>query len=365
MKMCFLADAEAVNTRSWVDFFADSLGHDVHVVSINRVGELSPRVTLHHLGDTTGTLCARGKLDLLRYAGRVRRLVRGLDPDIVVGYRVASYGYLGARTGVRPLAVAAQGQYIVVPNRSLPKRYFARTALRRADVINSWAPHVTRRLMDLGADPDKIITCPRGIDLARFPRVDARAERAPAVVSTRGLHFHYRVDRIVEGLAIASREGVELDGVVAGDGEAAGQLAAMSESLGLNGRVRFLGNVANAELSGHLGGSMIYASAVPSDGVSASLLEAMARGCFPIVRDNDANRNWITDGENGLLVQHDCAAAYAAAFVRAARDEELRERAAELNRAIVEDRGDMSKNLRTIEAAYESVVSRCSAAGSC
>lgn len=352
MRICFLADAEAVNTRSWVDFFADELGHDVHVVSVNRRGELSDRVTLHHLGDTTGTLRTRGKLNLLRYAGRVRRLVRRIDPDIVVGYRVASYGYLGARTGVHPLAVAAQGQYIVVPPNSLPKRHFARVALDRADVINSWAPHVTRRLIELGADPDKILTCPRGIDLSRFPRTDLGVDRAPAVVSTRSLHTHYRVATIVRGLALAANDGVSLKGVVAGEGEAAGALRELTSDLGLNGGVRFLGGVPNEQLASHLASNMIYASAVPSDGVSASLLEAMASGCFPVVRDNDANRIWIEHGSNGLLVGNDSADEYAAAFVRAARDPELRRRAAELNRAIVEERGDISRNLRTIEAAY-------------
>lgn len=352
MRICFLADAEAVNTRSWVDFFADELGHDVHVVSINRRGELSARATLHHLGDTTGTLRTRGKLNLLRYAGRVRRLVGRIDPDIVIGYRVASYGYLGARTGVHPLAVAAQGQYIVVPPNSLPKRHFARVALERADVINSWAPHVTRRLVELGADPHKILTCPRGIDLSRFPGTDPGADRAPAVVSTRSLHHHYRVAKIIRGLALASDSGVALEGVVAGEGEAADDLRELTSDLGLSGAVRFLGAVPNEELATHLASNMIYASAVPSDGVSASLLEAMACGCFPVVRDNDANRIWIEDGRNGLLVGRDSAEDYAAAFVRAARDPEMRRRAAEMNRSVVEERGDISRNLRTIEAAY-------------
>ena len=75
MRICFLADSEAINTRTWVDYFADRLGHEVHVVSVNRAGELSPNVTLHSLGSGDGTHGTSGKLALLRPAGRVRRVV--------------------------------------------------------------------------------------------------------------------------------------------------------------------------------------------------------------------------------------------------------------------------------------------------
>lgn len=49
----------------------------------------------------------------------------------------------------------------------------------------------------------------------------------------------------------------------------------------------------------------IYISMPETEGVSASLFEAMACGCFPIVADLPANRAIIMDGETGLLVAVD------------------------------------------------------------
>ncbi len=353
MRICFLADAGSVNTRSWVNAFAEDLGHEVHVVSVNRTGEFAPSVTLHHLGSETGTQDTVGKLAYLRSIGRIRRLVSEISPDVLVGYRVASYGYVGARTGFRPLVVVAQGQYIIAPRRSLPKRVFALTAIREANLLHSWAPHVTERLVELGADPDRILTCHRGIDITLFSP-GAADERVPAsVIVTRNLCSWYEIDVIVKALALARGEVKELTGNIVGDGDAAEDLRQLADGLGMADAVQFPGRVPHEELPGPLGRSSIYVSAVRTDGVSASLLEAMATGCFPIVRDNAANRHWVEHGRNGLLVAKASPAAYAEAITTACRDQELLVNAARLNREIVTERADSARNMRTIERAYQ------------
>ena len=356
MRMCFLADAGSVNTKSWVEAFSCLLGHDVHVVSINRTGEFDPSVTLHHIGTTDGTQDTRGKLGYLRSIGRVRELIRDISPDIVVGYRVASYGYVGARTGFRPLVVVAQGQYIITPRFSIPKRIFVASALREATLLHSWAPHVTERLVELGAEPDKILTLHRGIDIERFSGAGSE-ERVPnSFVVTRHLNRWYRIDTVLKAAAQAGREVGGLTGTVAGSGPAEEYLRDVAQEEGLSEAVRFAGRVPHEELPGLLRRSSVYVSAVPTDGVSASLLEAMATGCFPVVRDNAANRHWVEDGVNGLLVAGDEPKAYAEAMVTAFTDDELRRKAMEVNRGLVEDRADNRKNLREIEAAYASLV---------
>ena len=362
MRICFLADSESVNTRSWADHFAGVLGHDVHVVSVNRRGTLSPAVTLHHLGSNRGTQSLLGKAALLWNVGRIRATIAAIEPDIVVGYRVTSYGFLGALSGFHPLAVAAQGQNIVYPWRSLSKRACARAAIRAADLLNSRAPHMTKRLIELGADPAKILTAPRGIDLGRFSRPE-RPAQAPVIISTRSLDPYYCIDVIVRAIALARREVPSLSCTVVGRGGAADSLTALAAELGQAASVRFVGEVDRDALPSLLGESAIYVSAVPTDGVSASLLEAMACGCFPVVRDNVSNRTWIEDGAGGFLVGSDRPEEYAAAITKAWNDPALRARAAESNRRVIEERGDLSKNMRTIEAAWERVVERFGGAG--
>lgn len=354
--MCFLADAGSVNTRSWVNGFAEMLGHEVHVISVNRTGEFAPAVVLHHLGNESGTRDTLGKLAYIRNIGRVRELVREIGPDVLVGYRVASYGYVGARTGFRPLVVVAQGEHIVTPRYSLPKRVFALTAIREATLLHSWAPHLTERLVELGADRARILTCPRGIDLSRFSP-SGSIKRAPgSVITTRRLSRWYKVDVIVRAVALARREGADVTATVVGRGPAEQDLRALAQELELGRALTFAGTVPNEDLPQALERSSIYVSAVPTDGVSASLLEAMAMGCFPIARDNAANRHWIEHGKNGFLVAGENPHDYAAAIAEAEKNDGLRAEAARMNREIVEERGSFARNMRTIERAYVGLV---------
>ena len=356
MKICFLADAGSVNTRSWANGFAELLGHDVHVVSVNRTGEFASSVTLHHVGTDVGTQSTGGKLGYLMYLGRIRRIVRDIAPDLVVGYRVASYGYVAAMTGFHPIVVVAQGQYIVAPRHSRAKQYFVGKALKSADLVHSWAPHVTRKLEEFGADPGKILTQHRGIDLTVFTEGSDRGDAPPSVAATRGLSRWYRVDVVVRAIALARGQVDGLTGTIAGTGPAEEELRELVGELGADDFVRFAGSLPHAELPHLLHESSIYVSAVPTDGVSASLLEAMATGCFPIVRENDANRHWVEHGVNGYLVAVDDPREYAECIVSAARDGDMRRAAIEMNRRIVEERGDLSQNMRTIERAYLDLV---------
>jgi glycosyltransferase involved in cell wall biosynthesis len=82
----------------------------------------------------------------------------------------------------------------------------------------------------------------------------------------------------------------------------------------------------------------------------------MATGCFPIVRDNAANRHWIENGRNGFLIAGDRPEAYAEAIVAVRRDDGLRSNAARMNRDIVTKRADSARNMRTIEGAYQRLI---------
>jgi len=97
----------------------------------------------------------------------------------------------------------------------------------------------------------------------------------------------------------------------------------------------------------------LYVSTSTSDSTSVSLLEAMAAGCFPIVSDIPANREWIASEAQGMLFPCGDDAALAACILRAGADPALRAGAQEANRAVIAARATWEGNVRDVETLFE------------
>jgi glycosyltransferase involved in cell wall biosynthesis len=81
-----------------------------------------------------------------------------------------------------------------------------------------------------------------------------------------------------------------------------------------------------------------------SDGISTTLLEAMAVGTFPIQGCGSCGDEWIVPGETGILVSPDDIEALAAAIRRAVTDDGLVDQAAIRNRVTIEARWNTATN---------------------
>jgi glycosyltransferase involved in cell wall biosynthesis len=92
------------------------------------------------------------------------------------------------------------------------------------------------------------------------------------------------------------------------------------------------------------------------DGTPNTLLEAMACGCFPIAGDLPSIREWLQDGDNGLLIDPADPQALAAAVVRALEDDGLRQKAAEANRRLIAERADYERRMPEAVDLYERVL---------
>lgn len=73
-----------------------------------------------------------------------------------------------------------------------------------------------------------------------------------------------------------------------------------------------------------------------SDGTPNAMLEAMVMGAFPIQSDTLSTAEWIKHGENGLLVSADDPEAIGDALRRALTDNDLVDRAADLNTTVTQ-----------------------------
>ncbi|MBI2330847.1 MAG: glycosyltransferase, partial [Chloroflexi bacterium] len=121
----------------------------------------------------------------------------------------------------------------------------------------------------------------------------------------------------------------------------------------LEGIVELLPKLSQPDLAAQFRRAQVVCSPSEHDGTPNTLLEAMACGCFPVAGDLESLREWITPGENGLLVPPADAGALAAALLRALGDAELRRQARALNARLVAERASFEAVMRAAEEFVE------------
>ena len=117
--------------------------------------------------------------------------------------------------------------------------------------------------------------------------------------------------------------------------------------------VHFAGFIDNNELSKFLAAADVYISSSLTDGTSLSLLEAMSCGLPIIVTDIPSNREWITNGKNGFLVQRKDPKVLSDKIIQLLKDKALMKMFGERNYQISKERADWDKNFIKLEKIYK------------
>lgn len=351
MRLLLAAAARSTNIASFVEAFARR-GHDVHVATLHP-GPIAA-ATVHDLGRSERGL---SRLAFLRAVPSFRALHRSLRPDLTLGYYASSYGLLATTVPPPRVVVTAGGDVLADAQDSALRRHLipslAGFALRRADLVLCWAPHLAEAVSELGVPASRVLTQPRGIDVDRFAPAASPPVGPPLIVSTRAMAPFYRPELLLEAFLRLRDRGVEARLEFAGEGPLKGLLESRAGATRYAADVTFSGRLDADALAEHLRRAAVYASFPPSEGVSASLLEAMASGLVPVVTDLRTNRDWVDTGVNGLLVPEPVTVgAAAAALERALRDVGLHREARTAGVARVRDRADRGKNVLRFEEAF-------------
>ena len=90
--------------------------------------------------------------------------------------------------------------------------------------------------------------------------------------------------------------------VVANDGSLRPALEAQARALGLADRIRFVGRLDAAAQGAHYARSRWFLSLPASDSVSVSVIEALAHECLPLLSELPANRELLSQGQQGLIL---------------------------------------------------------------
>lgn len=180
-----------------------------------------------------------------------------------------------------------------------------RATLRWPDVVVALARCEVDEISAL-APGQNVALVPNAIDCA--PYLQLRRPPAQAATPLRLVHIgrlirSKGVFEMVEGLALAQRQGVAAHLVIAGDGPAAAELREAVDRLGLAAQVTFAGPTfgeAKVKLLGET--DVLVFPTYHREGLPYALLEAMAAGLVPITTRVAAIPDVVTEGVHGLFV---------------------------------------------------------------
>jgi glycosyltransferase involved in cell wall biosynthesis len=278
---------------------------------------------------------------------------------MVIAERTTSYGFLAALSGVKLVAIAQQGRTDLWPEKSISlpfKKLMQQYAFQKANLIHAWGPVMTISMAKANVDMNKVLVLPKGIDLAKFEnKNNANPEKICAIV-TRSLFPEYRHDIILKSFAILNQKGIDFVLTIIGDGTQLSALKDLAKKLNIENKVNFTGRIPNTELPKLLQQSNIYISMPITEGVSASLFEAMATNCYPVVTDIAGNQSWIKHRENGQLIAVDDFEMLAEELIWSFENYEHRNNAILKNRKFVEQNADYNINMKIIANKYHELI---------
>jgi glycosyltransferase involved in cell wall biosynthesis len=285
-------------------------------------------------------------------AGRLAALIRRLEPDVIHSFELQTQSY-----HLLPVAEMLGG--------SLPAPWIVTTWGSDIFYFQNFPAHLGR-IKELLARCDYLIPdCHRDEVLARsfgfkgqiplilpgsggYPVDDMRKHAAAGPVAERRLimvkgyqGWAGRAQEALEAVAMCADLLREYEIVVyAASPAIAPQVERLRFDLGLH--IRIVPRRPHTEILELFGRARIAIGVNITDGVPNAMLEAMTMGAFPIQSDTESTAEWISHGENGLLVEPGNPQQIAEAIRRALLDDALVEAAARRNTSIIRERLDLS-----------------------
>jgi sugar transferase (PEP-CTERM/EpsH1 system associated) len=296
---------------------------------------------------------------------RLYRLFRRERPDIVHTHAWGTLleGLVAARAARVPVVIHGEhGTLQARPHQIALQRWGWAAADRMLTVSSRLADH----LAQVARFPrERIRTIRNGVDLSRFGRVNRDDARQTLGIAA-GSHVVATIGRLVpvkdhmmllDALAVVNKQHChDVQLLIAGDGPLKAALAARAASLGIESCVHLLGH--RPDVENVLAAADVFVLSSASEGLSNTILEAMAAG-LPVVATRVGGADeMVEDGTTGLLVTPGSATELAAALSVVLHDPARRHTMGVAGRARAEHEFSLEAMVSRYEEMYLEMASK-------
>lgn len=401
MKLLFIADGRSPISQNWIKYFVESK-EEVHLIStypctpafefasFNIIPVAFSRFTgsmhqgsitepadimknnrrnwLRRLVPIRSRTWFRQRFGPLTLSSAAKRLLMQIDsikPDLIHAMRIPFEGML-ASVALQdcpniPLLISVWGNdftFHATANKKMSS--YTRLTMERANALHTDTFRDQVNAYEWGFhkhNPMIVQPCAGGVDMDIFhPDPLMRENGTFTIINPRGMRAYVRNDTFFRSIPLVLHKNQEIDFICpAMEGET--EAETWLKTLDIADRVTLLPRQSISEMADLYKRSKITLSITTHDGTPNSLLEAMACGCFPIVGDIDSIREWISQNENGILVDPKDPLALAEAILKAVRDEDLRSKAYLENIELVKVRAEYHRRMAETREFYRSIIS--------
>ena len=326
-----------------------------HVICLGEIGDLEscfreadvPVESLGYVGQGTG-----------RTLFRLTRSLHRIRPHILHTHNTSPH-LLGALAGsmvsVPVLVHTKHGRNYVDRGKTVAGNRLASCLSDSIVSVSHDARQVAREVERVPASKIQVIH--NGIDLARFPIPNGRpgpnGRRAITVARLNPIKDQHTLLKAARLVADAD-PGFRLD--LVGDGELRDDLVALCNSLGLQDHVCFLGS--RDDVRCQLAAADVFVLSSLSEGISLTLLEAMASGLPVVATAVGGNSEVVVDGKTGILVPPCNPERLASAIGAILASPEMARQMGCAGRRRVETEFDLSRVVARYEGLYLSLLKK-------
>jgi glycosyltransferase involved in cell wall biosynthesis len=268
------------------------------------------------------------------------------------------YGVLAAKMAFRPVVIHGEhglnhGDLAGTPwKRRLAQKILARVV----DWIVAVNPVIKNTIQtEWQVSESKIRIILNGVDLRRFLPDGNPGDSAFVLGTVARLDRVKNLDCLLQAIQIAVRNGLApgLRLIIVGDGPLRSELTGQAAAYGISDRVEFVGE--NLDVSSWYGKFHVFVNSSHYEGMSNTILEAMACGLPVIASDVPGNAAWLDKVKGALLFRSGDASHLAERINTLHADKTMRAKMGQANREIMESEFDNRKFLKEYLEFYRSL----------
>ncbi|MCK5506821.1 MAG: glycosyltransferase family 4 protein [Thermodesulfovibrionia bacterium] len=297
----------------------------------DHIYKFSDNITVHRLNVRKKRLHYWTQREILEYLFRSSRYVRGLvntrSYNLIHSFFGFPSGYIAYRNKDKvPYIISLRGSDVPGFNKRFSLQYLFLTPLFRRIWMNAESLIANSKELKMLAQettPDlPIDVIYNGIDMEEFRPAGHRKSGPFTILTVSRLIKRKCIDYLIRALPAVINVCPDVKLIIAGEGNVEGELRKLVSELKLESKVSFLGRIDHGELPDLYRKADIFVLPSLWEGMSNTLLEAIASGLPVIVTDTGGTEELVKD--NGVVVPKENFAAISDAIMRLIRSPDIR-----------------------------------------